>query len=676
MHYGFLSILIVLNMLSASCGVDGRNQFHLGGSSGNDEGDQALHESIQSQLVVRNANGEVEAVEGFNYSSEIESNKDLKDNENIRDLYQSEENVFDFEPPDGYDSEISEPKMITGAYLSLQQASACEALAYNKSEPKIKELFSAAAEKGVCGEIRYHYCIKLVPQSGSNTAQDDYIETPPLDISIPCSSYSFSDLAIDISEENLSSDSGEALINLSINAGVTEYYLTNTADCSGGGDWKPVESNTVNWSLNWQDANASVYAKFQDALGVVSDCVSDTVRISSDDEQTSLIDPPNSGAENTAPILTTISNFSTTENQAVTISYDDMMASGDEADADGDSIQFELVSLTSGTLTSDGSTAINIGDLLGSGGQWVWLPGNNVTGDNIAGFSVRAWDGVASSNTPVVVGFDVTQTDNPPTPGASGTISSNSATLTTVSLSWSKATDDNTDQVNLRYCVYRSTSATSSLAEAEAGTLVGSCANDINSVTDSGLTATTDYYYNLVVEDEVGNKALYMSQYAPTVSAFHLVFMEWQSSTDNRLKYATNQSGSVMVNNAYTHDHRIRYLDFDKDDSGNLHILFFDDENNDNSTGDRYYVSGSVGGGFAAEMIPAQHDPRESADISVEGDGTVHIIYQEVWSPPSNENTLFYTTGMAGALSSPEVVTTASPTNDNGWGIDSFVDSA
>ena len=379
-----------------------------------------------------------------------------------------------------------------------------------------------------------------------------------------------------------------------------------------------------------------------------------------------------------APSFTTVNNLVATEDTATTITYDQLALAADESDAEGATIQFELVSLESGTLTTNGADAVSIGDMLGPGGQWVWQPPSDANGNDADSFSIRAFDGALASNGTVPVKFDIAPVNDPPTPGGGATLADNTASFTSLNLTWTKATEpsNETPQANLSYCVYRSTSDITTISAAEASTLVGgSCGVDINSIADSGLTPSTDYYYNVVVEDEQGGKSIYNSLYAPTASAFHIVYNDWRTGTDNRLKYARNTTGSLQVDTVFNHNIRIRHVDFDKDDSGDLHILFFDDANNDDLTGTLNYLSGSVAGGFTNERITETQEMREGSDISVEGDGTVHIIYNEEWSTGNQEHTLFYTTGTPGLLSAPELVTTANPTNDQGWGIDSFVDS-
>jgi hypothetical protein len=103
--------------------------------------------------------------------------------------------------------------------------------------------------------------------------------------------------------------------------------------------------------------------------------------------------------------------------------------------------------------------------------------------------------------------FDATN----PTVGNSGIITKTNVTGTSLDLNWTKATDDVTAQANLQYLAYYSlNSSMTSVANIEAnGTAVGTYTADINTKPISGLTSGSTYYFNVIVKDEVGNKAAY-----------------------------------------------------------------------------------------------------------------------------------------------------------------------
>ena len=118
---------------------------------------------------------------------------------------------------------------------------------------------------------------------------------------------------------------------------------------------------------------------------------------------------------NDAPTLTTVNDFSAVEDTDRIISFSDFEGNANEVDVDLDTLEYELVAISSGTLTTDGSTPVNIGDNLASSGQWVWRADANANGNDIIGFTVRAWDGVLYSAPAVAVRFDVAAVNDAPT---------------------------------------------------------------------------------------------------------------------------------------------------------------------------------------------------------------------------------------------------------------------
>lgn len=109
----------------------------------------------------------------------------------------------------------------------------------------------------------------------------------------------------------------------------------------------------------------------------------------------------------------------------------------------------------------------------------------------------------------------------PPTPGNGGAISTSNVLSTTLTLNWTKATDNISAQSTLQYEVRRSLSNNmATVANAEAnGTVVQAYTTDIASANITGLTASTSYFFNVIVKDEVGNKAVYTTVSQTTQSA-------------------------------------------------------------------------------------------------------------------------------------------------------------
>jgi len=100
-----------------------------------------------------------------------------------------------------------------------------------------------------------------------------------------------------------------------------------------------------------------------------------------------------------------------------------------------------------------------------------------------------------------------------PTPGGSGILTFSGVGSTSITVDWTKATDDFSAQANLDYIVYYSTSNNiATVANAEGnGTAVGSYVADIATKPVTGLTPSSTYYFNVIVRDEAGNREAYTS---------------------------------------------------------------------------------------------------------------------------------------------------------------------
>lgn len=113
---------------------------------------------------------------------------------------------------------------------------------------------------------------------------------------------------------------------------------------------------------------------------------------------------------NDAPTLTTISTLSgAVKNTAFTISYDTLAAAANEADVDGDTVQFRVEGVSSGTLTKNGSSVSAGTTTITSGESLVWTPATDVTG-TVGAFTVKAYDGATASSSAVAVNVTVAAT--------------------------------------------------------------------------------------------------------------------------------------------------------------------------------------------------------------------------------------------------------------------------
>ncbi len=107
-------------------------------------------------------------------------------------------------------------------------------------------------------------------------------------------------------------------------------------------------------------------------------------------------------AGNTAPTLTDISTLTgATEGEAYTISYEELLAASDAADADGDTLTFQIEESLSGELTKDGETVAIGATVLAEGEEIVWTP--DVAGDAVGALTVKAFDGEDYSDVAVEV---------------------------------------------------------------------------------------------------------------------------------------------------------------------------------------------------------------------------------------------------------------------------------
>ncbi|MFK7826345.1 MAG: hypothetical protein AB8G05_19515 [Oligoflexales bacterium] len=79
-----------------------------------------LEALINEQIKKRDESGNIEELEGFTKTGKLDGgNENLLAVEDFRDLSQSDEQIFEFVPPDGVEAEFSEPVMISGASLEL-----------------------------------------------------------------------------------------------------------------------------------------------------------------------------------------------------------------------------------------------------------------------------------------------------------------------------------------------------------------------------------------------------------------------------------------------------------------------------------------------------------------------------------------------------------------------------
>ncbi|NUQ61803.1 MAG: tandem-95 repeat protein [Pirellulales bacterium] len=117
---------------------------------------------------------------------------------------------------------------------------------------------------------------------------------------------------------------------------------------------------------------------------------------------------------NNPPTLTSVSTLSgAMEGSPMTVIYAALAAAADESDPDGHTISFRIESVVSGTLVKNGQAVTPGVTLLSSSESLVWTPGPEANGI-LEVFTVRAWDGVAASDTAVAVRIDVLPVNDVP----------------------------------------------------------------------------------------------------------------------------------------------------------------------------------------------------------------------------------------------------------------------
>ncbi len=204
------------------------------------------------------------------------------------------------------------------------------------------------------------------------------------------------------------------------------------------------------------------------------------------------------------------------------------------------------------TFNTNGGTSLPV-QYVQKGGL-VSIPVNPVRTD----FSISGWYTDSLLTQEWILASDVVNSDLtlyaawadavPPVPGGSGILSISSITDSSFTVSWSAATDTTTSQSNLNYEVYISTANNiTSLTDCilNGTKLNGSNLTNISSYNAGSLISNTSYYINILVSDEDGNKAVYISNNATTASpALSDLFFD-DFSTDGSLDGLTPDVGGV-----------------------------------------------------------------------------------------------------------------------------------
>lgn len=133
------------------------------------------------------------------------------------------------------------------------------------------------------------------------------------------------------------------------------------------------------------------------------------------------------------------------------------------------------------------------------------------------------YDDLIFSTAPILMSSTNVVTDTtPPTPGPPTTVTLSNVGQTSLTVTWTKGTDDTSPQNTLQYAVYKSSSNNlTSLANVLAnGTQVVAFMTDIATANvTAGLSCGQTYYFNVLIQDQSNNQAAYAEAGPQTMSA-------------------------------------------------------------------------------------------------------------------------------------------------------------
>jgi hypothetical protein len=142
----------------------------------------------------------------------------------------------------------------------------------------------------------------------------------------------------------------------------------------------------------------------------------------------------------------------------------------------------------------------------------------------------------------------------PPAPGGSGALSLGTITKSSVRVTWTAATDAVTSQSALSYRLYYATTdsiSTVGLAQAN-GTAAGAWTTAAVTGIASGLSASTPYWFNVLVRDAAGNIGCYTTSSATTSPETGTLTLSITVSSPTDATITLSQSADVVVTQAST----------------------------------------------------------------------------------------------------------------------------
>ena len=284
---GFLLLAIL------ACNAETQKTFSKASDQELSEDEKAQLESIVAeQLEKRDENGTVNDIQGLDKNEKFSSLSEQLDSNDFRELAQRDEQVFEFEPPEGIQAEFSEPVMISGASLALTADRddlklICESLRFSTEEPTMKDIISRAKRTNACGNLTINFCIrlKMAKQILEDSPNFTYTQSPNFSVKLPCAQDSFEGLNIEIAGGATHTNNATEKVKIEGSRALISVYLTNTPGCIEGGEWKNIQRDDPEWSLDFIDNTATVYAKFKDVFESESECISDSISYGSTKDQ-------------------------------------------------------------------------------------------------------------------------------------------------------------------------------------------------------------------------------------------------------------------------------------------------------------------------------------------------------------------------------------------------------
>ncbi len=217
-----------------------------------------------------------------------------------------------------------------------------------------------------------------------------------------------------------------------------------------------------------------------------------------------------------------------------------------------------------------------------------------------------------------------TKDNNSPAPGSSGTITPSGVDLTSLTLTWTKATDLVTAQASLQYKVYRSaTNNIDTIGNMDACESALSCTvmnggftTNIGTYAVTGLSSNTQYYFNVRVKDGVGREAVYTMLSQRTPQAIHLAYADVTNGRVKSAKTATSVTSFTVETAETVATPEAIALAIDANKKANISYRSGNDL--------RYLTNKS--GSWVAVLVDAGF-AQSNTDIQIASNGYVHVTF-------------------------------------------------